>query len=46
MQISCSVNKIYLFVYLQNNFAMKLCMNHLEYLKYLYKRIEISIIVF
>jgi len=34
---------IYLFIYKTINLciAMKLCINHLEYLKYLYKKIEI-----
>jgi len=46
-KISCFVNKqnyfIYLFIYriTKQTITMKFCINYLEYLKYLYKKIEI-----
>ena len=42
------MNKLYLFIYGISNIyiAMKLCISHFEYLKYLYEKIEIFIIIF
>jgi len=48
LQIGCSVNKQILFIYRTTNLriVMKLDINQLEYLKYLYKKFEIFIVIF
>jgi len=47
LQIGCSLNKQTLFIYrTTNRIVMKLDINQLEYLKYLYKKIEIFIVIF